>query len=326
MNILVAGGAGYVGTSLVCALMARGHLVTVVDLFWFGNHLPDKVIVQQRDLMTVTVEELQPFDVVVFLAGLSNDPMADFSPARNFVENAAAPGYLCYAARKAGVRRFVYASSCSVYGFTQGDAQDERAPTLSQYPYGISKLHGERACRDLAGEDFSVIALRKGTVCGVSPRMRFDLLLNTMFKTAMVEGVIRVNNPKIWRPVLAIEDAVDAYVKAVEAPFEISGTFNIASTNVTVGQAAEQVMFGLRTHLDRNIRLELHQRDDVRNYRVDWSLIESTLDYSARHNVATIVASLCRHYGGQSNFENDAYYNIRTFQNLESGAMQASAR
>lgn len=140
MNILVAGGAGYVGTSLVCALMARGHLVTVVDLFWFGNHLPDKVIAQQRDLMTVTVEELQPFDVVVFLAGLSNDPMADFSPARNFVENAAAPGYLCYAARKAGVRRFVYASSCSVYGFTQGDAQDERAPTLSQYPYGKASV------------------------------------------------------------------------------------------------------------------------------------------------------------------------------------------
>jgi nucleoside-diphosphate-sugar epimerase len=326
MNILVAGGAGYVGTSLVCALMARGHLVTVVDLFWFGNHLPDKVVAQQRDLMTLTVEELHPFDVVVFLAGLSNDPMADFSPARNFVENAAAPGYLCYAAKKAGVRRFVYASSCSVYGFTQGVAQDERAPTLSEYPYGISKLHGERACRDLAGTGFSVIALRKGTVCGVSPRMRFDLLLNTMFKTAMVEGLIRVNNPKIWRPVLAMEDAVDAYVKAIEAPFNISGTFNVASTNVTVGQAAEQVMFGLRKHLDRNIRLELHQREDVRNYRVDWSLIENTLNYNPHHNVATIVASLCRHYGGQSNFENDAYYNIRTFQNLESGAMQANVR
>jgi nucleoside-diphosphate-sugar epimerase len=326
MTILVAGGAGYVGTSLVGALLARGHLVTVVDLFWFGNHLPDRAVTQQRDLMTLTIEELQPFDVVVFLAGLSNDPMADFSPARNFVENAAAPGYLCYAARKAGAKRFVYASSCSVYGYTQGDAQDEQAPTLSQYPYGISKLHGERACRDLAGDGFSVVALRKGTVCGVSPRMRFDLLLNTMFKTAMVEGVIRVSNPKIWRPVLAIEDAVDAYVKAIEAPLEISGTFNVASTNVTVGQAAEQVMFGLRAHLDRSIRLELHHRDDVRNYRVDWSLIEGTLNYCARHNVATIVASLCKHYGGQSNFENDAYYNIRTFQNLESGAMQASAR
>src|SRR5687767_5555694 len=214
--------------------------------------------------MTLTAEELQPFDVVVFLAGLSNDPMADFSPARNFIENAAAPGYLCYAARKAGVRRFVYASSCSVYGFTQGEPQDESARTLSEYPYGISKLHGEHACRTLANDSFSVIALRKGTVCGVSPRKRFDLLLNTMFKTAMVEGVIRVNNAKIWRPVLAIEDAVDAYVRAIEAPPHISGTFNLASANVTVGQAAEQVMFGIRKHLNRSVRLELHQREDVR--------------------------------------------------------------
>ena len=325
MKILVAGGAGYVGTSLVRALMARGHFLTVVDLFWFGDHLPNKAVAQKRDLMTLSAEELQPFDVVVFLAGLSNDPMAEFSPARNFIENAAAPGYLCYMARKAGVGRFVYASSCSVYGVTQGEPQDESAPTLSEYPYGISKLNGERACRALANDDFSVIALRKGTVCGVSPRMRFDLLLNTMFKTAMLEGVIRVNNPKIWRPVLAIEDAVEAYVKAIEAPPQVSGTFNLASVNVTVGQAAEQVMFGMRKHLDRNIRLELHQREDVRNYRVDWALIEQTLGYRPRHGVASIVADLCEHYGDHSNLDNDDYCNIRTFHKIETGALQANA-
>ena len=324
MKILVAGGAGYVGTALVTSLIERGHAVTVVDLLWFGNHLPVEASVQQRDLMGLSVEELRSFDVVVFLAGLSNDPMADFSPARNFVENAAAPGFLCYSARQAGVRRFVYGSSCSVYGFTGGEPQDENGSTISEYPYGISKLQGENACRGLANESFSVIALRKGTVCGVGPRMRFDLLINTMFKTALVEGVIHVNNPDIWRPVLAIEDAVQAYVKAIEAPWPVSGVFNLASANLTVGSAAEQVMFGLKKHLNRNIHLDLHHRHDVRNYRVDWSKIERVLGYEARHSVDSIVASLCQHYSGNVNFENDLYYNIRMFRHVEGRTAEAS--
>lgn len=324
MKILVAGGAGYVGTALVLALMARGHAVTVVDLLWFGNHLPGQVCIQQRDIMSLSVEELRTIDVVVFLAGLSNDPMADYSPARNFVENSAAPSFLCYLARKAGVRRFVYASSCSVYGYTEGGPQDENGPTVSEYPYGISKLQGESACLALANDTFSVVALRKGTVCGVSPRMRFDLLINTMFKTAVVEGVIHVNNPDIWRPVLAIEDAVQGYVRAIESPWEVSGVFNLASANLTIGQAAEQVMFGIKKHLKRNIHIDLHHRSDVRNYRVNWSKIERVLGYEARHSVTSIVASLCKHYREHVNFENDLYYNIRIFRYIEARTAQVS--
>jgi nucleoside-diphosphate-sugar epimerase len=324
MKILVAGGAGYVGTALVPELIKRDHAVTVIDLLWFGNHLPESVCVQRRDLMSMGVDELRPFDVVVFLAGLSNDPMADFSPARNFIENSAAPSFLCYSARKAGVSRFVYGSSCSVYGYAATEPQDESGPTITEYPYGISKLQGEYACRALANDDFSVIALRKGTVCGVSPRMRFDLLINTMFKTALVEGVVHVNNPDIWRPVLAIEDAVQGYVRAIEAPLATSGTYNLASVNLTVGQAAEQVMFGMRKHLNRNIRLDLHHREDLRNYRVDWSKIEQELGYEARYSVATIIAGLCEHYGSHVNLENDLYYNIRMFRRIESRTAEVS--
>jgi nucleoside-diphosphate-sugar epimerase len=324
MKILVAGGAGYVGSALVLALMDRGHEITVVDLLWFGNYLPVQARVQRRDVMSLSIEELRPYDVVVFLAGLSNDPMADYSPARNFVENSASPGFLCYAARKAGVSRFVYASSCSVYGYAASEPQDETAPASPEFPYGISKLQGEHACRALATANFSVIALRKGTVCGVSPRMRFDLLLNTMFKTALLEGVIHVNNSDIWRPVLAIEDAVQGYVRAIEAPLAVSGTYNIASLNLTIGQAAEQVMFGIKKSLNRNIHLDLHHRDDVRNYRVSWARAERDLGYAAEHSVTTIIASLCKSYGGHANFENDAYYNIRTFRHLEAHAAQVS--
>src|SRR6266852_4950307 len=198
MKILIAGGAGYVGSVLIPRLLERGYKVDVVDLFWFGNHLPRQVGTLNKDIFQLTVEDLEPYDQVVFMAGLSNDPMAEFSPAKNFVFNAAAPSYLAYIAKIAGVKRYVYASSCSVYGYTENELFDETRPVSSTYPYGISKLQGEQAALQLIDDNFSVISLRKGTISGYSPRMRLDLIINTMFKNAMKERTITVNNPSIW--------------------------------------------------------------------------------------------------------------------------------
>ena len=128
----------------------------------------------------------------MFLAGLSNDPMAEYSPSQNFIFNAAAPAYLAYVAKKANVKRYVYASSCSVYGYTDNELFDETRPVSSSYPYGISKLQGEQAVMNLMDEAFSVIALRKGTVSGYSPRMRLDLIVNTMFKNGVRNREITV--------------------------------------------------------------------------------------------------------------------------------------
>src|SRR5690349_14204058 len=114
MNILVAGGAGYVGSALIPKLLERGYGVDVVDLFWFGNHLDPDVGIVKKDIFDLQVSDLEGCEQVLFLAGLSNDPMAGFSPSKNFIFNAAAPAYLAYTAKLAGVRRFVYASSCSV--------------------------------------------------------------------------------------------------------------------------------------------------------------------------------------------------------------------
>src|ERR1700722_8114773 len=185
MKLLIAGGAGYVGSMLIPKLLGRGYKVDVVDLFWFGNHLPRQVGVLNKDIFQLTVEDLEAYDQVIFLAGLSNDPMAEYSPSKNFIFNAAAPAYLGYVAKKAGVRRYIYASSCSVYGYTENELFDETRPVSSSYPYGISKLQGEQAAMQMADKDFSVISLRKGTISGYSPRMRFDLIVNTMFKCAM---------------------------------------------------------------------------------------------------------------------------------------------
>src|SRR5215471_6763577 len=228
MRILVAGGAGYIGSALIPKLLERGYQVDVVDLFWFGNALPSEVGIVHRDIFDLQADDLKEYEQVIFLAGLSNDPMAEFSPSRNFIFNAAAPAYLCYIAKQAGVRRYIYASSCSVYGYTENELFDEDRSVSCASAYGISKLQGERAVMQLADPGFSVIALRKGTVSGYSPRMRFDLIVNTMFKTAMQEGLIRVNNPAIWRPIMSMEDACMAYTRSIEANETISGIFNIA--------------------------------------------------------------------------------------------------
>src|SRR5947209_8457949 len=114
MKILITGGAGYIGSALVPKLLERGYEVDVVDLLWFGNQLPDEVKVMKKDIFDLHEEELKQYDQVMFLAGLSNDPMAEFSLAKNFIYNASSPSYLAYIAKRAGVKKFIYASSCSV--------------------------------------------------------------------------------------------------------------------------------------------------------------------------------------------------------------------
>ncbi len=241
MKILVAGGAGYLGCVLIPKLLDRGYEIDVVDLFWFGNHLPNRVRIVHKDIFDLSLDDLKGYEQIIFLAGLSNDPMAEFSPSKNFIFNAAAPAYLGYIAKKAGVKRYVYACSCSVYGYTENELFDESHPTVCGYPYGISKLQGEQAVMQLQDGNFSVISLRKGTVSGYSPRMRLDLIVNTMFKTAMRDHTITVNNPSIWRPILSIEDAASAYNRALEAQPSVSGIFNIASGNYTVAEVADLV-------------------------------------------------------------------------------------
>jgi len=316
MNILVAGGAGYVGSALVPRLLQRGYNVKVVDLLWFGNHLPAGVDVVQRDILDLEQSDLEGIDQVVFLAGVSNDPMAEYSPSHNFVGNAAAPAYLAYLAKESGVRRFVSSGSCSVYGYTENRLFDESSPAVSSYPYGISKLQGEFGVLQLADESFSAISLRKGTVCGYSPRMRLDLVVNTMFKTALTENRIQVNNPAIWRPILAVQDAVSAYVRAIESSPGISGVFNIASGNYTVGEIADYVAEGVERYLGITPVLDIRDHQDFRNYKVDIAKARNVLSYKPRHTIVDIVRELVETRDRFSDFDNPSYYNIETFRGL----------
>jgi len=308
-----------VGSVLIPRLIERGYKVDVVDLFWFGNHLPRQAGILNKDIFHLTVEDLEPYDQVIFLAGLSNDPMAEYSPSKNFIFNAAAPAYLGYIAKIAKVKRYIYACSCSVYGYTENELYDETRAVSSSYPYGISKLQGEQAVMQLVDDKFSVISLRKGTISGYSPRMRLDLIINTMFKTAMRDRTITVNNPSIWRPILSIEDAATAYIRAVETNQRISGIFNIASGNYTVGEVADVVKSTVEERLSLRISLCIKHIQDFRNYKVSVEKAANVLSFHATGNVKSIVGNLIDNREQFQDWDNPAYSNFQTFKQIENG-------
>lgn len=317
MKILVAGGAGYIGSKLVPVLADNGYDVDVIDALWFGNHLPSDIKVVKKDLFDCNEEDFKGYEQFVFLAGLSNDPMAEFSPSTNFISNGALPSYLAFIAKKAGVRKFIYASSCSVYGYTVDKLYDEESPVTCGYPYGISKLQGERGVFQLQDENFSVISLRQGTICGYSPRMRMDLIVNTMFKTAMKEGKVVVNNASIWRPIYDIRDAVKGFVRAIQANYSISGVFNVSSGNYTVGQVGDYVKEEVELLTGNKIKLEIKNVQDFRNYKVSIEKARTELGFEPQYSIKDIIIDLVDHKDEFGDFEDDLFYNIRVFKKMK---------
>lgn len=307
MKIMVVGGAGYVGQRLCPELIARGHDVTAVDAMLLGNPIPAYKLIWD-DLFNLKVGDLEGFDRVIFLAGLSNDPMANFSPGKNFIQNTAAPAYLAYIAKEAKVKRFIYASSASVYGQCFG-IMDETAIIRPAYPYGLSKLAGERAAMQMADADFQVISLRKGTICGYSPRMRFDLAINAMYKDAVTKGRVVVNNGRVHRPILSMADAVEAYVRSVETDVYTSAVFNVCSFNSdmeAVGRSVSQRV---------GSELFVHYEPEMRDYRISGAAARICLGFEPKQSINDILYELefnCPPSIGD--FDADCHYNIRMFR------------
>lgn len=316
MKILVAGGAGFIGSVLTPMLDEHGYEVEVVDQCWFGCALPPHIPVDKRDLFDLNDRDLAKYDQVIFLAGLSNDPMAEFSPAMNFIQNGALPAYLAFRAKQAGVRRFIYASSCSVYGYTVNQLYDEASPVTCAYPYGISKLEGEHGVLQLQDDTFSAIALRQGTVNGYSPRMRFDLIINTMFKSALAGKKITVNNPSIWRPLIDVRDTASAFLRAVQADQRISGVFNVAYDNYTVGQVADLVKDAVEEAGGEKVNVEIRSVQDYRNYKVTCEKARTLLGFKPKYDVPDTVRALFAHRGEYGDFSEARFYNIEVFRDM----------
>jgi len=314
-NILIVGGAGYIGTRLSNELSSK-YNVTVVDNFWFGDFINDTVTKLNKNLWSLTVDDLKGFDAVMFLGGLANDPMTMFRPDLSFTENTAAPTYLAYLTKLAGIKKFICASSCSVYGHTKNKILDETSEVKPSYVYGISKLQMESGIMILKDDSFSPIIFRKGTVGGWSQKMRYDLVVNTMIKSALTSGQIIVNNPDLWRPLIDIRDVIQGYELAIEVDSNVSGIYNISGTNLTIGNLGKTIHKEL-VNKGFNVELIVNDIKDVRNYMVDTTKIETELNYKSKYTVIDSLNDIFENINFDGyDFTKDIYYNIETFKRI----------
>ncbi len=315
-NVLVLGGCGYIGSVLCPYLAEAGYDITVVDLCWFGNNLPDDIPVIQKDIFDMKQQELEGYDAIIFLAGLSNDPMAEFSPKDNFIYNTALPAYIGFIAKEAGVKQLIFASSCSVYGYTHNSTFTENDPAVCNYPYGVSKLQGEQALLSIADENFSVLCFRQGTVSGYSERMRLDLAINTMFKNALLKNEITLSNSKIWRPILGLQDLCRAYHLGLEAGLSRGNVFNICSFNATIGQLAQSVAAYVQEHFGVGVSISNNNTQDYRNYKVSAAKAQLVLNFHPQQHDLDILTDLHAHLHSFSNFDDERFYNIDIFKKI----------
>jgi nucleoside-diphosphate-sugar epimerase len=277
MNVLLTGHHGYIGSVTARVLMDAGHEVTGLDtLFYEGCDLmPDDPVPRtiRRDVRDVTTGDLEGFDAVVHLAGLSNDPVGDLDAGLTREINFEATVRLARAARDAGVRRFVFASSCSMYGAaSEGDAVGEEAPLRPLTAYAESKARSEEALLELADPDFAPVFMRNATAYGLSPRLRLDLVLNNLVGWAHTTGAVRIlSDGTPWRPIVHIEDISRATAAILDAPLDtIRGeAFNVGvdSENYQVRDLAEiaaQAVGGVAVEYAGS------GDPDARSYRVDF--------------------------------------------------------
>ncbi len=250
MRVLVTGHKGYIGTVLVPLLLDHDHQVVGMDADWFERCTfcgsLSEVESHRKDTRDIELADLIGMDAVIHLAGLSNDPLGDYRPELTEEINTKASIRLARLAREAGVERFIFASSCSNYGASGADFLDETAAFNPVTPYGVSKVEVEGALAALAGEDFTPTSLRASTAYGLSPRIRFDLVINNLTAWAYTTGQVYLKSDGTpWRPVVHVEDIARAYLAVLEAPRELvhGQAFNVGVTseNYQMRELAELV-------------------------------------------------------------------------------------
>lgn len=318
MKVLLTGHLGYIGSILAPMLLERGHAVTGLDsdLYRtcnFGTR-PVEIPTIGGDVRDVRLDELTGFDAVIHLAGLSNDPLGDMDPALTDEINHRACARLARLAKAAGVARFLFASTCANYGGAGDAFLREDAPFGVARPYGLSKVDAERALRAMADETFSPTFLRASTAYGLSPRIRFDLVVNNLTAWAFATGEVYLKSDgAAWRPVVHVEDIARAYVSALEADRALvhDQAFNVGATteNYRVREIAELVQAVVP---NSRVTVAPDATADSQCYRADCNHIGRVLhDYkpqwTARRGIEQLHAAY-RQFGLElEDFEGDRY-------------------
>lgn len=293
MNVLLTGSGGYIGTVTASALMSQGFDVTGVDTGYYASGWLYHGVIQAprwivKDIRQITVEDLAGYDAVVHMAELSNDPLGQLNPEVTYIINHQGSVALAKKARQAGVSRFVYMSSCSVYGVGSDDFKTEESETNPQTAYAKSKVMVERDVSQMANDEFSPTFLRNATAFGASPRMRFDVVLNNLSGLAWTTGEIRMTSDGTpWRPLVHILDISQAIGSVLKAPREIvhNQIFNVGDSqqNYRVREIAEIVA---ETFPGCELSFGASDKDN-RSYRVSFEKINTQLPgFKCRYDAA----------------------------------------
>jgi nucleoside-diphosphate-sugar epimerase len=323
--ILVAGGAGYIGCILLPRLLARGYRVRLLDRLYFGEEvlgeLRDQVELVVADVREIPDAALEDVDGVINLSGLSNDPTAEFNPDANWQMNAIATEKLGEECLRRGIERFVFASSCSLYDGLPPGIHSEDAPIEPRAAYATSKRYGEQALVRQAQEGLCPVILRNGTVYGFSPRMRFDLVVNTFVKDALLTGQLKLHGGGwMWRPLVDICDCADAMIAAYEAPAELvrGEIFNVVHSNYQIRELA-LIVAGSVQLTGRGVTLREEPAPALtRNYECANAKLSTTLGFIPRRSVLEAVSELLQRLDpdDRAHLTDPRCYNIRWLELL----------
>jgi len=301
-RVLVTGHQGYLGTVMVPILRGAGHDVVGLDNGYFADCVlgptPDDPPNLSVDLRDVTVEQLEGFDAVIHLAALSNDPLGALAPDLTFDINHHASVRLARLAKEAGISRYLYASTCSVYGAAGDGLVDEDAELNPITPYAISKVKVEDDVAAMADSGFTPVFLRNATAFGFSPRLRADIVLNNLVGHAVLSGVVRVlSDGTPWRPLVHAVDIARAFAVCLDAPTETIScrAYNVGTeaNNLTVAEIANAVC---DTVPGSELLITGESGADPRSYRVDFSRARAELGFEALWSVADGAAELYAGY------------------------------
>lgn len=290
MRITVTGGLGYIGSVLVPKLLAKGHHVKVIDIGWFGNHLEKhpKLKVVQDDIRNDF--HLGQADAIIHLAAVANDPTGELDPKLTWEVNALATTRLADKAVREGVQQFIYASSGSVYGISEAQQVTEETPLVPLSEYNKSKLVAERALLSYA-DQMQVKILRPATVCGVSPRMRLDVMVNSLTMQAAKNGLMKFGGGDQYRPNVHIEDMCAAYLWFLEHP--LTGIYNVGFENLQI----KKIAYMVGKHA--NARTQAMPSTDKRSYRLNSDKLlatgfkpTKTVDHAISEIVGQVKAGL----------------------------------